>query len=334
MKSILFWLGAVSLVACSPADEPHFSLTGTTQGMADSTLLYLNTSESNTPLDSTWVINHTFRFETQLPWAPYHVFLSTPDFSDYRGLWLEDKPMTLDASGSTLKNAQVSGSETETLRQSFRQILDTVQDYEAMVELEAGFMREHPESILSVQSLSIFKTVLGKERTQTLFEGLDDNLKTTLYGQRVAEYLELAVEPEVGEAFVDFEMADTTGTAQRLSNHRGKVTLLEFWAAWCGPCRQENPNLVKTYEAYHDQGFEVFAVSLDLDLADWQRAIRKDGLPWTHVSDLERENKASLIYGVSAIPTNFLIDENGTIVARGLRGEALDEKLAELLGED
>ena len=137
--------------------------------------------------------------------------------------------------------------------------------------------------------------------------------------------------PKTGEQFVDFEMNDTNGGAQKLSSIKGKAVLLEFWASSCGPCRQENPNLVKTYEEYHPKGFEIFAISLDESEESWKKAIEKDGLSWTHVSDLKgSDNKAGLIYGVNGIPDNFLIDQNGKIVARNLRGEKLDEKLAEL----
>jgi len=127
-------------------------------------------------------------------------------------------------------------------------------------------------------------------------------------------------------------MEDENGKLKKLSDIKGKTVLLEFWASWCGPCRRENPNLVKTYENFSSKGFEIFAVSLDVDKDSWQKAIAKDGLNWKHVNDLKgQSNEASLIYGVSGIPDNFLISANGEIIGRNLRGESLNQKLKEIL---
>lgn len=127
-------------------------------------------------------------------------------------------------------------------------------------------------------------------------------------------------------------MKDVNDSLRKLSEFNNKLVLLEFWGSWCGPCRRENPHLVKTYNEYHSKGFEIFAVSLEETKEKWKKAIKKDSLSWTHVSDLKgRDNSAGLIYGVNGIPDNFLIDKNGTIVARNLRGEKLNEKLTELL---
>lgn len=146
------------------------------------------------------------------------------------------------------------------------------------------------------------------------------------------KYIELNQEPKIGEQFVDFEMEDTLGKTRKLSENTGKVILLEFWAAWCGPCRMENPNLVKTYNKFHSKGFEIFAVSLDSKKENWIKAIKDDGLIWNHVSDLEgQEKKAALIYSINGIPDNYLISEKGEIIGRNLRGENLNKKLTEIL---
>ncbi|MBO6201507.1 MAG: TlpA family protein disulfide reductase, partial [Chryseobacterium sp.] len=117
----------------------------------------------------------------------------------------------------------------------------------------------------------------------------------------------------------------------KLSKLLGKVTLLEFWASWCAPCRKENPNLVKTYQKFKPKGFEIVSISLDNEKKKWSDAIKKDGLEWANFCDFEVwDNKASLIYGVYEIPDNFLIDQNGKVVARNIHGEELTKKLAEL----
>ena len=154
--------------------------------------------------------------------------------------------------------------------------------------------------------------------------------QNSAYGKKIANFIRLNKDPKIGEQFADFEMSDQNGKTKKLSDLKGKTILLEFWSSSCGPCRQENPNLVKTYKKFNPKGFEVFAVSLDEEKDSWVRAIEKDSLNWEHVSDLKgNDNEASLIYGVNGIPDNFLIDHNGIIIGRNLRGDKLNEKLEE-----
>jgi thiol-disulfide isomerase/thioredoxin len=140
--------------------------------------------------------------------------------------------------------------------------------------------------------------------------------------------------PSVGELAPDIVMEDRSGKMMKLSSLRGKVVLLDFWASWCGPCRHENPTVVKAYKRFEQKGFTVFSVSLDQNREKWLAAIEKDGLTWeNHVSDLKGWGSAgSALYKVSGIPATFLLDKNGKIVAKNLRGQALEDKLLELLG--
>lgn len=140
----------------------------------------------------------------------------------------------------------------------------------------------------------------------------------------------------VGVMAMDFTQTDTAGVPVSLSSFRGKYVLIDFWASWCGPCRVENPNVVAAYQKYHDKGFDIIGVSLDRpnDKDKWLKAIYDDNLTWTHVSDLKFwDNEVSRMYGVRAIPQNYLIDPQGKIVAKNLRGKALHDKLEELLGK-
>ena len=133
----------------------------------------------------------------------------------------------------------------------------------------------------------------------------------------------------------DLAFPDPEGKIRKLSDLRGKVVLLDFWASWCGPCRRESPNVRNVYAKYHDQGFEVFSVSLDRDANNWKKAIADDKLVWpNHVSDLKGWGSAAAkLYGVSSIPSTFLVDKDGRIIAKGLRGEQLTAVLEQIFGK-
>jgi thiol-disulfide isomerase/thioredoxin len=136
----------------------------------------------------------------------------------------------------------------------------------------------------------------------------------------------------IGALAPDLAFENPEGKIMKLSDLRGKVVLLDFWASWCGPCRKENPNVVKVYNKYHEKGFEIYSVSLDRDKSSWVKAIATDGLVWpNHVSDLGYwQSQAAKIYGVNSIPATFLIGKDGRIIARNLRGGALENALKEL----
>jgi len=257
--------------------------------------------------------------------------LSLKDGSQYRFLWLENNPMTFDATKTDFRNASITGSNSENLSQTLRKQIGNLPKNERQ-KLEIKFIEDNPKSIVSAYLLSVYSTAWGKEKTKELFEQFPEENKNTVYGKKISKYIELNKNPKIGEQFVDFEMSDPNGKTKKLSDYKGKIILLEFWSSWCKPCRLENPNLVKTYKKFKQYGFEIFAVSSDDKKESWLGAIKKDNLNWVHVSDLKGDdNMAALIYGVYSIPNNFLIDKNGIIIACNLRGEKLNEKLAEIM---
>ena len=331
MKKLMLGVIPFLIIACSTKPIDHFQLNGTTNDLENGTVLYLDDTGNETLIDSTIVENNSFHFQTKLTKTPLQVILRTKDFSHYRFLWLENNLMTFDASDADFRNAKVTGSVEESLSYKLSKEIDTLPRKERLKK-EQQFVKQHPTSIHSAYILSVYSSTWGKEKTKELYDNLSIELKQTDFGKKTANYIKLNKNPKIGESYVDFEMQDANGGLRRLSDFEGKLVLLEFWGSGCLPCRKENPTLVKTYKKYQPKGFEIFAVSQDTKRESWLKAIKDDQLPWIQVSDLKgHNNTASLIYGISYIPDNFLIDQNGIIIERNLRGDKLKEKLNELL---
>jgi len=166
------------------------------------------------------------------------------------------------------------------------------------------------------------------------FNLFDAPLRESDLGKELAARIAKVKKTQEGMLAPDFTQLDVNGKPVKLSDFRGKYVLLDFWASWCGPCRRENPNVVKAYNDFKAKGFEVLGVSLDKreDRDKWLQAIQKDGLSWTQVSDLKVwDNEAAKLYDVNAIPMNFLIDPDGKIIAKYLRGEALETTLKKVM---
>ncbi len=206
------------------------------------------------------------------------------------------------------------------------------EQFQPVIEYINQYIRSHPSSYLSATLLyDHYGYDVQPQVSGQLLKVLDERIQASVPGRVFKKRLDIAMKTDVGKQSIDVTLPDMDGKPISLSSLRGKVTLLDFWASWCGPCRMENPNLVKAYKKYHEKGFEIYSVSLDVKKEAWKNAVAKDSLTWTHVSDLKGwKSDAAQLYGIKAIPSNVLIDRNGVVLAKNLREEELEKKLREI----
>ena len=203
-------------------------------------------------------------------------------------------------------------------------------------ETNKQFIKDNPASYISLVALEGYAYAADYVDIAPLYNGLSAELKQTDAGKKFGERLPTLKAVALGAAAPEFAEADTSGKMVSLTSFRGKYVLVDFWASWCGPCRAENPNVVKAFNRFKGQKFTILGVSLDRPgaKAKWLAAIHKDGLNWTHVSDLNFwDSKVAGLYAVRGIPQNFLLDPNGKIIAKNLRGDDLEDKLEEIFGK-
>lgn len=193
------------------------------------------------------------------------------------------------------------------------------------------FIKQNPKSFVSAYQIKELEYSNSGETLEALFKGLDPSIQKSALGIKLDETIAIKKKTSVGKLVMEFSQPDTLGKPVSVSSFKGKYVLLDFWASWCGPCRGENPNVLKAYNQFKDKGFTVFSVSIDENREKWLKAVKEDQLPWTQVSDLKRKNAAAEQFGIHAIPSNFLLDPNGNIVAVNLRGDALLKKLEEVI---
>lgn len=192
-----------------------------------------------------------------------------------------------------------------------------------------SFIYSHPDSYVTVDLIAENKTaVIDPVTFDPFYKILSKRVLESTAGKRLTAKYDKAKQISVGKA-VDFTQTDDKGNEFKLSSLKGKYVLVDFWASWCVPCRAENPHLLKAYNQLKDKKFEIVGISLDETKAAWLNAVKHDGMPWIQVSDLKGfKSEIAVKYGISAIPQNFLINPDGVIVAKNLRGEDVNEKIA------
>ncbi len=209
---------------------------------------------------------------------------------------------------------------------------------QAKVNNTVAWVKAHPNSqinsyILIQNTMGLTHTdgVLPGDQLRAVFNALPDAVKKNSWGKELQEELNGLV---VGGKAPEFAETNPDGKLIKLSTFKGKYVLLDFWASWCVPCRAENPNVVAAYQKYKSHNFEILSVSLDVNKADWIKAIKHDGMPWNHVCDPHHtthwDSRVAKLYNVNLVPTNFLIDPNGVIIAKNLQGEELQQALKKL----
>lgn len=327
-----------------------YILIGNIDGIENGTWIYL--SLNGNTIDSTIISENKFEL-TGLINQPKEYDLFIKNTQNYSRFWLESGKIEFRAQNGAFRQAIVKGSKTQkekdllsTSLKDYRQRRDSLSAisrnpkssdsikknakeglkiiYDNHLKIEEEFVKNNPNSYVSASLLEFYSTTLGKSKTKELYNFLTDSLKNTTYGKNVKRYLSLNKSPKIGEKYVDFSMANDRGKLISLSDFEGKLVLLDFWASWCGPCKAEYPALKEAYKRFKDKGFEIISISEDQTKERWEKAIEINGLDWVNLWE-EIGNKADpyLIYGINGIPDNFLIDRNGIIIARDLRGKEL-----------
>jgi peroxiredoxin len=372
MKKIVFILTTVLFaIACNEVAENEYSLSGSAIGIENGKKVFIEVQSETgvTVIDTGVVENGKFELKGQITEKDLgFIRIENENFSV--PFILENGKINVTIAVDSMQNNKIGGTPNNDKFQEFNEktlvVVKKKNKFEVnnMARMDAAkkskdtatvkmimkeynsfqdemnviskkFIKENPDAYLSVLLLENFlmRQYLTIEEIKSHYEGLSDDLKKSKSGKKIQEVLTSLTTVVVGKPAPDFSAPSPDGKTISLKQSLGKVTIIDFWASWCGPCRAENPNVVALYNEFHPQGLNIIGVSLDKDATKWKEAIAKDGLTWPHVSNLKFwEDPIAKQYNVQSIPATFILDAKGNIVAKDLRGDALRAKVKELLG--
>jgi peroxiredoxin len=260
-------------------------------------------------------------------------------------LFLDNSKIKITGSKDALDKLEITGSPSHDQFKSYAAAIkpyepallpDAVYDSAALNKIAAvseDFVRKNPSSpVSSLAIIRLYQATQNGTKTEELYRLTPPQVQFSALGNYVNQLIEESKINPIGSVVADFSQADTAGNPVNISAYRGKYVLLDFWASWCRPCRQENPNVVAAFEKFKDKNFTIVGVSLDQNKKAWIDAIKMDGLNWSHMSDLKGwGNQVAALFKITSIPQNLLLDPQGRIIAKNLRGGALQGRLTGLL---
>jgi len=370
MKKTIFYSLLISLAfaACNGIEKNTFVIEGTTDLPEGKKIFRIIAGPNGQPqtVDTTEVVNGKFALKGDVDQIDVN-FLFIEGTQSNSAIIIEEGQIDItlykDSIGSSIiggtasnKDLQAYRKETQEYAAAMSAIVQEIQAANSMGDnlmaedlqqqykniegklnaYEKDFMQIKNDSYISALILERFlsQKTMNKNEANEIFMTYTDRIRGSKSGMKISGFVNAPVNPTaIGETAPLFEGPTPTGERIALESFRGKVTIIDFWASWCRPCRVENPNLVRLYKRMHDKGLEIVGVSLDKNKASWERAIADDGLPWNHVSNLQYwSDPIAQLYSVRAIPAAFVLDKEGKIVAKNLRGAQLDAKIEELLG--
>lgn len=278
-----------------------------------------------------------FRIKNPLPisWTPFIIDPSTLIMEVDTTTMISDKKRRI-----SIVSKVVGGGATTLMIDSFQKVVapkvmaaKTNEEQMRIFVSEAKvFMKSNPNQIAPLSVISNAYNIFSDEDLKEIYSNLSIKLRSASYAKIIKRKIDKGEIALVGTTIQDFQQADMNGKMISISSLRGRYILIDFWASWCGPCREENPKLIKLYKEYKGKSFEILGVSLDTQRDLWLSAVKKDKLPWLQVSDLKGfDNVVSRSFKISSIPDNVLIDKEGKIIAKNLSYEELEKKIKEIL---